>query len=424
MDLPEIPRPSPDVQDDRFAGMPIVPGAADAAAPLDAATSIQDEVSDAGPFDVVVIEDKPPTGHRWSILFASLLSALLTAALTVGTLYVFGAFDVEPNRIETIVQQQAPQPAGAEVGLDIVALVAERAIPSIVTVHRFDNLIELGPAGSGSGVIFRSDGYVLTNDHVIANARSIKVVLADGLTYPAQLVGTDPLMDVAVLKIDVEGLAPIAFGDIGQSEIGDLAIAVGNPLGLDGGPSVTSGVISAFDRTLTTNGLGGTTNLYGLLQTDAPITRGSSGGALLDREGRLLGITTAIGVSDVGAEGLGFAVPVNLVRVIAGDLINQGSVQHAFLGIRGESALVERDDGSEVPLGAEISVLLAGSAIGNAGAQVGDVIVALDGEPVNSMILLVARLRSYRAGDSIIVTVSRGGENIDVPLVLDQFPSS
>ena len=266
--------------------------------------------------------------------------------------------------------------------------------------------------------------YVLTNDHVIANAHSIKVVLADGLTYPAQLVGTDPLMDIAVLKIDVEGLAPIAFGDIGQSEIGDLAIAIGNPLGLDGGPSVTSGVISALDRTLTTNGLGGTTNLYGLLQTDAPITRGSSGGALLDREGRLLGITTAIGVSDVGAEGLGFAVPVNLVRVIADDLINQGSVQHAFLGIRGESALVERDDGSEVPLGAEISELLASSAIGNAGAQVGDVIVALDGEPVNSMILLVARLRSYRAGDSIIVTVSRGGENIDVPLVLDQFPSS
>ena len=140
----------------------------------------------------------------------------------------------------------------------------------------------------------------------------------------------------------------------------------------------------------------------------------------MNRQGELIGITTAIGISDVGAEGLGFAVPVDLVVGIADDLIATGEVRHAFLGIQGRSAFVERADGSELPLGAEIRELLDDSAIGRAGAQAGDVIVALDGDPVSSMILLVARLREYRAGEMVTVTVDRGGEAVDLELVLDQ----
>ena len=206
--------------------------------------------------------------------------------------------------------------------------------------------------------------------------------------------------------------------------MGDVAVAVGNPLGLNGGPSVTSGVVSALDRTLPTNGLSGAGQLYGLLQTDAPITRGSSGGALLNDRGELIGITTAIGVSDVGAEGLGFAVPSHLVERIASDLISDGNVRHAFLGISGRPAFAQRSDGASVPVGAEISELLTDSAIGAAGAQVGDVIVAVDGERVNSLILLVARLRTLRAGDEVIVTVSRDGAEMDLTLVLDLHPES
>ena len=410
MNLPDDPRP-PDVA----SAVSDVSTDADALLPDSDPTADLAFLIGGEPAEIVIMEVPEQPRSMMSVVFtAALVSSLISAALTAGLLYAFGAFDQDQDVIQT-----APPAA-----TDVVALVATRAIPSIVTVHQFGEQTELGPLGSGSGVVFRSDGHILTNEHVVAGADSLKVVLADGSTYSADLVGADPLMDIAVLRIDVDGLVPIPIGDLSDLGIGSLAIAVGNPLGLDGGPSVTSGVISAFDRTLTANGLGDTRDLYGLLQTDAPITRGSSGGALLNRNGELIGITTAIGVSDVGAEGLGFAVPVHLVVPIADDLIANGSVQHAFLGIEGQSAFIVREDGSEFPLGAEIRRLLGGSAIGDAGAQPGDVIVALEGESVNSMILLVARLRGYRAGDEVTVTLERDGLNVDVTLVLDRHPSS
>jgi len=391
-------------------------------------------------------------------------SALLAAAATTTALWLAGAFDREIVRITEVVEVREvvestappqtpaqPEPATAATGpppieatastltapgsppsdgatgttvpvfapADLVAVVASQAIPSIVTVQNLDE--ELRRAGSGSGVVISSDGFIITNHHVIDGAETLKVIMSDGLSYPAELVGSDPLMDIAVLKVEAGGLPYIRFGSMEGLRTGEPAIAVGNPLGLDGGPSVTAGVISAFDRSLVTNPLTGE-SLYGLLQTDAPITRGSSGGALLDVHGRLLGITTAIGLSDVGAEGLGFAVPINLVEGIADDLMSRGEVRHAFLGIRGSSAFSELADGVESPLGVEITILEE-SAIGDAGAEDGDVIVALDGLAVRSMPQLVAVLRSYRADDAVTVTVQRGEEKLDIDLTLDRFPS-
>ena len=391
--------------------------------------------------------------HRGAYIAIAVGSALLSAAATTTVLWLTGTFDREVVRITEIVEvtkvvgapvQDTPSalpgdtststliealPAAPDTEVepivpsftptDLVATVAARAVPSIVTVQSFDE--DLVPAGSGSGVIIRSNGYLVTNNHVIDGAETLRVIMSDGFSYPAKLVGADPLMDIAVLKVETLGLTAIEFGSMEGAKTGDPAIAVGNPLGLDGGPSVTAGVISAFDRTLTVDFRTGDT-LYGLLQTDAPITRGSSGGALLDVQGRLIGITTAIGLSDVGAEGLGFAVPINLVEGIVNDLMTEGGVSHAFLGIRGSSAFTEWEDGVESPLGVEIS-LLDDSAIGAAGAQDGDVIVALDGEQVRSMPLLVARLRSYRAGDPVTVTVDRGDEIVDIDMVLDMYPS-
>lgn len=395
-------------------------------------------------------------------------SALLAAAATTTALWLAGAFDREIVRITEVVEVREvvhspaladtsvqldvdnaeirPAPAGATTTsilaepessrsgttsgtavettvpvfapADLVAVVASRAIPSIVTVHNLDE--ELGRAGSGSGVVISSDGFIITNHHVIDGASTLKVIMSDGLSYPAELVGSDPLMDIAVLKVEAGDLPYIRFGSMEGLRTGEPAIAVGNPLGLDGGPSVTAGVISAFDRSLVTNPLTGD-SLYGLLQTDAPITRGSSGGALLDVQGLLLGITTAIGLSDVGAEGLGFAVPIDLVEGIVDDLMSEGEVRHAFLGVRGSSAFSELDDGVESPLGVEISILEE-SAIGDAGAEDGDVIVALDGVAVRSMPQLVARLRSYRADDPVTVTLQRGDETLDIDLTLGMFP--
>ena len=392
-------------------------------------------------------------GRGHSQVLIALGSALLAAAATTTALWLAGSFDREvvhitevveirefvdlPESRETFAQPGStttsivPRPSSAPsdstvqttvpvfAPADLVAVVASRAIPSIVTVQNFHE--ELGQAGSGSGVVIRSDGFIVTNNHVIAGADTLKVIMSDGLSYPAELVGTDPLMDIAVLKVEASDLAYIRFGSMESLRTGEPAIAVGNPLGLDGGPSVTAGVISAFDRSLVTNPLTGD-SLFGLLQTDAPITRGSSGGALLDVHGRLLGITTAIGLSDVGAEGLGFAVPINLVEKIVDDLISEGEVRHAFLGIRGSSAFSELSAGVESPLGVEVS-LLEESAFGAAGAEDGDVIVALDGIPVRSMPLLVARLRSYRAGEAITVTVQRGDARLDIAMTLDRYPS-
>ena len=155
-------------------------------------------------------------------------------------------------------------------------------------------------------------------------------------------------MDIAVLKVRADDLPHIRFGSVERLRTGEPAIAVGNPLGLDGGPSVTAGVISAFDRSLVTNPLTGE-SLYGLLQTDAPITRGSSGGALLDVHGRLLGITTAIGLSDVGAEGLGFAVPANLVERIVDDLMSEGEGPPCIPGDQGQFSVQRAHGRSGVP---------------------------------------------------------------------------
>lgn len=416
--------------------------------------------------DVIDQPSSPPTGgdredgsHRrnggrgHSHVVIALGSALLAAAATTTALWLAGSFDREVVHITEVVEvtefvglpeshdtvapsantttTSVPRPSSTPADsttrttvpvfapADLVAVVASRAIPSIVTVQNFHE--ELGQAGSGSGVVIRADGFIVTNNHVIEGADTLKVIMSDGLSYPADLVGADPLMDIAVLKVEASDLSYIQFGSIESLRTGEPAIAVGNPLGLDGGPSVTAGVISAFDRSLVTNPLTGD-SLFGLLQTDAPITRGSSGGALLDVHGLLLGITTAIGLSDVGAEGLGFAVPINLVEKIVDDLISEGEVRHAFLGIRGSSAFRELSAGVESPLGVEVS-LLEESALGAAGAEDGDVIVALDGIPVRSMPLLVARLRSYRAGEAITVTVQRGDQRLDITMTLDRYPS-
>ena len=399
-----------------------------------------------------------PYNHKLVTRSTSLAIALGSALLaTVGTLLVLwfsGTFEREEVRVTEIVEireivqvpateasaepvpiatapinsqfeaGEAAPPVATTVPLlpstHLVSDVASRAIPSIVTVQSLDE--EFGFAGSGSGVVVRSDGFIVTNDHVVDGADTLKVIMADGLHYPAELVGTDPLMDLAVLKLETDGLVPIEFGSMEGLRTGEQAIAVGNPLGLDGGPSVTVGVISAFNRTLVTE-FGTGVALYGLLQTDAPITRGSSGGALLDIHGRLLGITTAIGLSDVGAEGLGFAVPVNLVEKIVDDLMSAGEVRHAFLGIQGSSAFEDLENGVESPSGVEIVSLLEDSAIGEAGADEGDVIVALNGEPVRSMPLLIALLREYRAEDRMTVTLRRDGETLDIQMTLDMYPS-
>ena len=373
---------------------------------------------------------REPARHRSGTsrtILAAILGGLIGSLITVAALTLTGVFSDPDPVATTTTTTVVVEPATATVtvpvpveGTTAVAAVAELVRPSIVTVEvGIGSGIDGRANGSGSGVVYSADGYVLTNNHVVEDAEFVRVIFLDGRIYQAEVVGTDPLTDVAVLKVATTNLTPIELADITGVRVGDPAIAIGNPLGLQGTPSVTYGIVSAFNRRLTVTA---TEELYGLIQTDAPITRGSSGGALLDGQGRLIGITTAIGVSDVGAEGLGFAVPVNVVVGIAKDLIADGEVQHAFLGIVGEDAFELTEDNARLPTGARIASVEPDSAISSAGAQPGDTIVTLDGEPVANMNELVAMLRTYRAGETVEVGLLRSDETVDILVVLDRRP--
>ncbi|NND84770.1 MAG: PDZ domain-containing protein [Acidimicrobiia bacterium] len=313
-------------------------------------------------------------------------------------------------------------------------IVAE-ALPSVVRVVVSIDTGTVGPdgqpayepVGTGSGIGFTDQGHLLTNNHVIDDADLIQIELVDGRIYEAELIGADELTDVGVIKVAPGLIPPIELGISDDVAIGDTAIAVGNPLGLAGGPSVTVGIISAFGRQLDI--LTRSAPLQGLIQTDAPISGGSSGGALLDADGRLIGITTAKSVGE-SAEGLGFAIPIDLATGIAIDLISFGVIDHPFLGILGTTAYVELDDGASQPAGARIVDILGdtaedvvdASAFGDAGAAINDVIVAVDGERVQTMNQLATLMRFYRAGDVVTVTVVRDGEQVDLEVELASRP--
>ncbi len=319
---------------------------------------------------------------------------------------------VEPESPEPRVVETAPIPLPDVAVPDAVA-IGEAVIPSIVTVQVGNGG---GISGSGSGVIIDAGGLIVTNDHVIAAGTQYEVVLSDGRTaYSATLVGTDPLTDLAVLEIEADGLKPIVFGETSALRVGDSAVAVGSPLGLEGGPSLTVGVLSAFGRQVQVSN---DDVLYGMLQTDAPITQGSSGGALVDARGRLIGITTAVGVSDVGVEGIGFATPIELVERVIDELISTGEIHHAFLGIFGGTSFADAADGASVAVGVQVSSVEPDTGAEAGGLQAGDLITALDGLPVTTMDDLVVALRYMMAGDDITLTVTgeSGARTLDITL--------
>lgn len=281
--------------------------------------------------------------------------------------------------------------------------------------------------GEGSGVVIDDAGHVLTNNHVVAGAREITVTLADGRTYPATVTGTDPSTDLAVLAIQdaPEDLTPVAFGDSDALEVGDPVMAVGNPLGLAG--TVTTGIVSALDRPVTTQGEGGGAGPFGqgasepvvtnAIQTSAAINPGNSGGALVDAGGRLVGINSSIATlgsssGQSGNIGIGFAIPVNEARSVAEQLIADGTASHAYLGVTPEDGTAR--DGSAGRAGARVAQVQDGTPAARAGLQVGDVVVAVDGERVDSAEALVAQVRERTAGEEVTLTVLRDGRSIEV----------
>jgi putative serine protease PepD len=363
---------------------------------------------------------QPPPRRRWPGLVAlAVVSALIGGGVAAAVILTL---DEDPAPAVTIVERIETQVVSAPVDStpSNAAEVAAAVLPSIVTVE-----VDTTGGGtflidaSGSGVVLEEEGTIVTNNHVIENASAVRVVFADGRTYDAAIVGGDALTDLAVLSIDAVPLTPISIGSSTSMSIGDVTIAIGSPLGLEGGPSVTVGVLSAFDRRVRTSS---DSELFGMLQTDAPITRGSSGGALVDSQGRLIGITSAIGVSDVGAEGLGFAIPVEMMQRITEDLIRDGVASHAFLGITGETHYEPQADGALAPAGVEVTSVLDGTAAASAGLVTGDTIMTFDGEQVTTMDGLVVRLRFFRVGMTVTLGVIRDGATLNIDVTLLERP--
>ncbi|HEU4320986.1 MAG TPA: trypsin-like peptidase domain-containing protein [Acidimicrobiia bacterium] len=356
----------------------------------------------------------PRRADPWAIVMGIMGGVLLGTGLTFAILGYVGIFEeptpptIPPAPTLTVPPPTSPAPTFGETAS--AAAVAALVAPSTVAVEIDSFLL----SGSGSGVVYGPDGYIITNHHVIDGAGSVAVVFPDGGRFQAQVVGSDPVTDIGVLLVNRTDLTPITLGSADALAIGDAAVAVGNPLGLVGGPTVTSGIVSALDRSLQVNP---GTDLYGLVQTDAPIAPGSSGGALVDAAGRLVGITTAVAVSDVGLADLGFAVPIEIAIGVVDDLIETGAVQHALMGIQGETAWA-REDQAEFPVGILVDGITSDSAYEAAGGRVNDVIVEIDGFPVNTFDTLLARLRRMRAGDVVPIRILRSDANTTLDVTM------
>ncbi|GAA2474363.1 S1C family serine protease [Terrabacter carboxydivorans] len=333
------------------------------------------------------------------------------------------------NSSPTVVQGNASAP-------DWTA-VAAAVSPSVVSI---DVTTQQG-AGAGSGVVFDNQGHILTNNHVVEGASgngSITVTLSDGRTYAATVVGTDPSTDLAVIKLTngPKDLTPITLGNSESLKVGDPAMAVGNPLGLSG--TVTTGIISALNRPVSTGTssqspfgqqASGDEVVTNAIQTSAAINPGNSGGALVNGKGELIGINSSIaslGQSSSGSQsgniGIGFAIPVKEARSIADQLIKNGKAEHSFLGVSTRDTVVS--DGTAKRAGAQVVSVSPNTPAASAGLKNGDVIIAVDGQRIDSATALVAQIREMTVGDKATLTVIRGGARQDVPVTLAAKPAS
>lgn len=331
------------------------------------------------------------------------------------------------NSSPTVVQANALAPDWSA--------VAKAVSPSVVSI----NVTTQQGGDAGSGVVFDASGHILTNNHVVAAASgnsqaTLTVTLADGRTYAATIVGTDPSTDLAIIKLTngPSDLTPITLGDSSALTVGDPVMAVGNPLGLSG--TVTTGIVSALNRPVSTGGAGQSPQgnqapaeavVTNAIQTSAAINPGNSGGALVNAKGQLIGINSAIaslGQSSSGSQsgniGIGFAIPVKEAKSIAGQLITSGKAEHAFLGVSTSDTTIT--DGSAKRAGAQVVKIDSGTPAAKAGLKPGDVITAVNGEPVDSATALVGQVRQLAAGDQAKLTVFRGGakQTIDVTLAV------
>jgi putative serine protease PepD len=300
--------------------------------------------------------------------------------------------------------------------------VANTVIPSVVTIEV--SRAGSSPGGTGSGEFYQSGGYILTNNHVIANAAngaSIEVVLSDGQRVPATLVGRDPLTDLAVIKApEAESPQIIALGSSSDLNVGQPVVVVGAPLGLSN--TVTSGIVSALNRTVEVPGEGSSSALLvDAVQTDAAINPGNSGGSMVNCSGQLVGIPSAgatVPGSAGGSIGLGFAIPVNLAQAVANEIIATGTVNHSTFGMQVVPVFGAAAQRAGVSEGLLVTAVQSGGPAASAGIRAGDVVTEVNGEPATSTDQLVELTITKKPGDTVPVTYERNGQSTNTTITM------
>jgi serine protease Do len=343
---------------------------------------------------------------------ALLLLTVLALLVAAGAVYR-SATDQGPDGLAN----SAVAAPGDVPGDEPVSRVAAEVEPSVVQVNVSG--IQRTPFGTekqegiGSGVIYRSDGYIITNNHVVEGARTVEVAFADGTTEQGEVVGTDPITDLAVIKVNRDGLPAASFSDDKQLAVGQLTVAIGSPSGFQS--TVTSGVLSGMGREFPPELTGGQqeSSLVDLLQTDAPISPGNSGGALADRDGQVIGINVAyLPPNETGAEGIGFAIPSYTVVSVADQLIQSGEAQHPYLGVAVSDLTpqVSNRFGVSAESGALIAKVEPGGPADGAGIRAGDVVTGLGSTDIRSSGDLLSALRQYQPGDKVELTILRDSQ--------------
>jgi putative serine protease PepD len=373
----------------------------------------------------------PVAAKRERSVWVPVASAAVIAAVlaSLGTAAATGAFDAgSPSSLASVgtssqSTDEAPVKNSTSDNPDWEAVTTAVA-PSVVAIQ-----VQSQAGGAeGSGVIYDDQGHIVTNNHVVSGAENgtVQVTLSDGRLYEATIVGTDPTTDLAVVQLTdpPEDLKPASIGSADDVTVGDAVLAVGNPLGLAN--TATTGIVSALDRPVSASGEDGSTQVVtNAIQIDAAINPGNSGGPLFNAQGQVIGITSSIatlsggmGESQSGSIGLGFAIPVNLATNIADQLIENGTAEHAFLGVTMQDATATADDVTR--RGAQVVEVSSGSPAADAGMQAGDVIVAIDDDPVNGAESLTAYVREKAADQEVTLTYVRDGktQTVDVTLAV------
>ncbi len=361
------------------------------------------------------------------IVLISLVSAVIGGLLSLSLVpLVYGTGTLQMPNVQGSPSPSTPPGQQTQIYLDYspVVSIAEQVGPAIVGISNigwsrdFFGTRKLAEKGSGSGVIISKDGYIVTNNHVIANAEKLIVHLADKREFEAELVGADPDTDLAVLKIAADNLPVAILGDSDQVRVGELAVAIGNPLGHELARSVTVGVVSATQRSIMIQD-----RKFNLIQTDAAINPGNSGGALVNGQGHVIGINT-VKLVEEGVEGIGFAIPISDAKPIIEALIARGYVSRPALGIWGMNIDEVTATVNNLPKGIYIDRVIEGGAAQKAGLQAKDIITAINGLTVETFDDLNQILKNFKPGDEINITLYREGKSISIPLILGERRSN